>query len=170
VSLRTCWDSADPEPVPWLAAPLLAACSRIDGSSICTPVEAISERGADLQLAATERAALSSALLVQLRGPENQTVATLRAQIVLEQTCRSGHVRISVLWSAGQQPQLEQLQQWLFCRPGCWQQRQATGEWQALLALIKRQLRRPRPLAAGQRSLVHQANPARPPAADNGGR
>jgi len=174
VSLRACWDSADPEPVPWLAAPLQAAFSRNDGSSLCTPVEAISERGADLQLAAPDRAALSSAFLVQLRSPQEQTVATLRAQIVPEhgvpnQTCRSGHIRISVLWSAGQQPQLEQLQQWLFCRPGCWQQRQATGEWQALLALIKRLLRRPRPLAAGQRSLVQQANPAHPPAADNGG-
>ena len=165
VALRACWDSADPEPVPWLVAPLQAQLSSNAGAWVNSSVEAISERGADLQLAAKDRAALSAALRVQLRSPDDQAVVTLRAQIlpaqcVLEQTCRSGHGRISVLWSAGQQPQLEQLQQWLFCRPGCWQQRQATGEWQALVALIRKLFRRPRPLAAGQRSLVQQANPA----------
>ena len=169
VALRACWDSADPEPVPWLAAPLQAELSSNAGAWVNTPVEAISERGADLQLAATDRAALSAALRVQLRSRDDQVVATLRAQVVLEKTCRSGYGRLSVRWSAGQQPQLEQLQQWLFCRPGCWQQRQATSEWQALLALIRHLVRRPRPLAAGQRSLVQQANPAPPPAADNGG-
>ncbi|MFM1811572.1 MAG: hypothetical protein RLZZ336_510 [Cyanobacteriota bacterium] len=170
VALRACWDSADPEPVPWLGAPLQAALLSNAGCSVNAAVEAISEHGADLQLAARDRAASSGALLVQLRSHDDRAVATLRAQIVPdqnvpmqsvpEQSCRSGHGRISVRWSAGQQPQLEQLQQWLFCRPGCWQQRQATGEWQALLALLKRLLRRPRPLAAGQRSLVQQATPA----------
>ena len=170
VALRACWDRADPDPVPWLAAPVMATFRRNDGSIGRIPVEAISERGADLLLTPRDRAALPVPLTLELRSSSDQPVATLRAEIGDAQAYAStgrakasGLVRLSLRWSPGQHHPIEDLQRWLFCRPGCWQQRQASNEWRALLALIRHLWRWPRPLVAGQRSLVQQTGSAGSP-------
>ena len=112
-------------------------------------MEAISERGADLQLDAPDAVA----------RPQHLQLSTARAVITLRCDVTDGpkHGRISVRWSDGQGETLLQLRRWLLCRPGCWQQRGAAHEASALLALFKRLVQPPRRLAAGQRSLVWQS-------------
>ena len=163
VALRACWDCADRDPQPWLAVPQLrgvlcpaqpadaAAAATAAATAACfeVHVEAISERGADLQLDAPAAVA----------RPQHLQLSTARAVITLRCDVTDGpkHGRISVRWSDGQGETLLQLRRWLLCRPGCWQQRGAAHEASALLALFKRLVQPPRRLAAGRRSLVWQA-------------
>ncbi|MBM5800047.1 MAG: glycosyltransferase [Cyanobacteria bacterium K_DeepCast_35m_m2_023] len=165
VALRACWDSADPEPVPWLAVPLrceLASAGGSRGTTITAhaQVEAISERGMDLLLpSATEAGAAAdppSARSWQIQllpmGADAPALPPLPGELL---PGGRGHGRISVRWSAGAAQQ--ELQRWLFCRPGCWQQRPAPCEPRALLALVRRLVSPVRSLGPGRRSLVLQA-------------
>jgi len=160
VALRACWDCADPEPVPWLAVPLSCELKAADGSSWRAPVEAISERGLDLLLPATERPGPAKGLQLQLQLQELDGAAPLpplSAEVMSAEPCRSRHMHISLRWSAEAEAENEQPRRWLFCRQGCWQQRAAAREPRALFELLRRVLQRSRRLGPGQRSLVAQA-------------
>jgi len=164
VALRACWDCADPEPVPWLALPLAVQLHDEAGHSWGATVEAISERGVDLLLSGAPAA---QQLQVRVDGA---SIPAMQAWVVDCRPTGSQGSRLSLRWSDGQAPALQQLQLWLFCRPGCWQQRQAAGEWLALLHLLRQVTALPRALKAGQRSLVRQADPGAPRAAGSAGR
>jgi len=163
VALRACWDSADPEPVPWLAVPLRCKLASPDGSSpkampASAQVEAISERGMDLLWsgAGETSAAATPARPWQIQllplGEGAPALPPLPGEVMPGER---RHGRISVRWSADASQQ--DLQRWLFCRPGCWQQRPAPFEPRALLALLSRLVRPARRLGPGRRSLVLQA-------------
>jgi cellulose synthase (UDP-forming) len=173
VALRACWDSADPEPVPWLAVPMRCTLANPDGtawtatSGSATPwnaqVEAISERGIDLLLTSADEAAGAAQspvprhCQVQLLplGSGAPGLPPLSGHLLPPCPDAARHSRISVRWSAGEPQQL--LQRWLFCRPGCWQLRPAPFEPRALLALLRRLVTPTRSLGPGRRSLVRQA-------------
>lgn len=161
VALRACWDSADPEPVPWLEVPVELQLSAGPGTAPAQPaqLEAISERGADLLLAhgAPAKWGLQVGDQLELRLVVEPQLPPLRATVRLFTTQQGHPARLSVQWAPDRQADLASLQRWLFCRPGCWPERPAPAEWQALLALLKRLLAPPRRLTAGQRSLVQQA-------------
>jgi cellulose synthase (UDP-forming) len=153
VALRACWDCADPEPVPWLALPLAVQLHDGTGQSWCAAVEAISERGVDLLLGSDPP---REQLQLQVKV-DSAPIPALQAWVVDCSGAGSKGSRLSLRWSDGQTLALQQLQRWLFCRPGCWQQRQAMAEPVALAALLRRLLTPPRPRLAGHRSLVTQA-------------
>ena len=153
VALRSCWDCADPEPVPWLALPMAVQLHDEGGRSWIAMVEAISERGVDLLLSGVPPAV---GIKVKVEG---NSIPLMQAWVrECHATSKKG-LRLTLSWSDGQSQSLEQLQNWLFCRPGCWQYRQASGEWFALLNLLRQVAGKPRALKAGQRSLVRQSDP-----------
>lgn len=163
VALRACWDSADPEPVPWLAVPMRCALGNPDGTTWNAQVEAISERGIDLLLTSARDAAAAADpqaprhCQVQLLplGSGAPALPPLTGELLPPCHDASRNGRISVRWSA-LEPQ-QQLQRWLFCRPGCWQHRPAPFEPRALIALLRRLVTPARSLGPGRRSLVRQA-------------
>tara|TARA_B100000674_G_scaffold425537_1_gene379230 strand:- start:122 stop:436 length:315 start_codon:yes stop_codon:yes gene_type:complete len=60
--------------------------------------------------------------------------------VVLER--RQGK-RFALRWRELSDRHRHQLILWLFCRPGCWPDRQAPPEWKAFMALISRLLTLP---------------------------
>ena len=170
VALRACWDCAEPEPVPWLDPQTGAQLRDKRGLVWPVEIEAISEVGADLLLAAprhSERlsnALNEAALWLELEpradappAKPNPTVPALQITSPGLEPLGSGVSRLRVRWAAEQPEALQLLQRWLFCRPGCWQQRDAAAEPLALAALLARLLSTPQARIAGHRSLVTQA-------------
>jgi cellulose synthase (UDP-forming) len=166
VALRACYDCADPEPVPWLALPLAVQLHDAAGQRWCAVVEAISERGIDLLLSGDPP---RENLQLQV-SVDDAPIPALQAMLVDARSTGPKRSRLSLRWSDGQIPALQQLQRWLFCRPGCWLQRQAAGEWWALVQLLRQVMTLPRALKAGQRSLVRQADPGIPWTGGSAGR
>ena len=158
MALRACWDSADPEPVPWLQVPGLNVSLQQPGQPPCiAAVEAISEVGVDLLLDQHHQPPLGPgvAVGVMLQGTA-AAVAPLQATVAGLPRQFGAHTRISVRWTANQPAALQQLQRWLFCRPHCWQQLPACSEPRAILALLARLVKPQGPRLAGQRSLIAQ--------------
>ena len=155
VALRACWDCAEPEPVPWLEPQCSARLQDEQGQYWAVQLEAISEVGADLLLPKTSPPWTRENALWLVLGPG--TVPPLEITSPDLEPLSSGADRLCVRWAADQADALEQLQRWLFCRPGCWQQRDAAAEPLALAALLKRLISRPRARRAGHRSRVSQA-------------
>ena len=157
VALRACWDCAEPEPVPWLD-PQCTAQLRDDQERLWpVQLEAISEVGADLIASRAAIDSLQEGVDVALELPAATQVPALRATAQPMQPLAFGAARLTLRWAQGQTEAEQHLQRWLFCRPGCWQQRQAACEPLALAALMTRVLRLPRARLAGHRSLVVQA-------------
>ena len=158
VALRSCWDCADPEPVPWLA-PATTALLDVPGTAIGpVTIEAISEVGVDLLLPQPTGHDLDNGQVFSLTiQPGSHSPMVLRAMRVGRQQLGSGQCRLCLRWCGGQPGARAQLQRWLFCRPGCWRQGQANRELRALIALLRQVRTPPRPRLAGHRSLVAQA-------------
>ena len=157
VALRACWDSAEPEPVPWLAPDTQVELAVPGRARWRVSLEAISEVGADLLLPHPTGQALSPGQIVNVTLSPGSTAAISRSGTAVDlQPLGGGQSRLCLRWSALQPESLVPLQRWLFCRPGCWQQRPANRELVALGALLLAVLKPPRPRLAGHRSLVAQ--------------
>ena len=163
VALRACWDCAEPEPVPWLDPQCAAQLRDSQGRLWPVRLEAISEVGADL-IANADRIANKASIDNLLGGGafalELPTATQVPALLATAQTTHPfapDATRLTLRWSRGQAEALQHLRRWLFCRPGCWQQRPAACEPLALAALLAQSLRLPRARMAGHRSLVVQA-------------
>jgi cellulose synthase (UDP-forming) len=146
VALRACWDPAASDPAPWQAIALEARLEDAGGHSHPCRITAISEQGVELTVAKPSPPLVSSTCLRW--SPDVPPLSVmLRAQT---------QGRLALDWGELSTHQRRALLRWLFTRPGCWVDRQAQGEWRALLALIARippPWRGPAPLA---RSLIPQ--------------
>ena len=156
VALRACWDCAEPEPVPWLDPQCTAQLRDGLGRLWPTRLEAISEAGADL-IIEPSAGHPTPADAVELALPRQAQVPLLQACIATRQPLRGGATRLTLRWAAHQTEALQLLRRWLFCRPDCWQQRDAASEPLALAVLLGRLFTLPRARLAGHRSLVRQA-------------
>ena len=130
IALRACWDPPARDPAPWQAALLPAALETSDGQWASCQITALSESGVELNMPG----AISSQLTItRLRW----TDAVPALPVVQES--RQGE-RFALRWRELSDRHRQLLILWLFCRPGCWPDRQAPPEWRALMALISRLL------------------------------
>ena len=130
IALRACWDPPARDPAPWQAALLQAALETSDGQWASCQITALSESGVELNMPG----AMSSQLTItRLRW----TDAVPALPVVQES--RQGE-RFALRWRELSDRHRQLLILWLFCRPGCWPDRQAPPEWRALMALISRLL------------------------------
>jgi len=128
IALRACWDPPARDPAPWQAACLPAELEDSDGQRRPCRITALSESGAELELATPLPAELK---ITQLRW----TADVSPLPVIWERT--QGN-RLALRWQELSDQTRQQLILWLFCRPGCWPERQAPPEWRALIALISR--------------------------------
>ena len=128
IALRACWDPPARDPAPWQAVCLPAELEDSDGQRRPCRITALSESGAELELATPLPAELK---ITQLRW----TADVSPLPVIWERT--QGN-RLALRWQELSDQTRQQLILWLFCRPGCWPERQAPPEWRALIALISR--------------------------------
>ena len=146
VALRACWDPAASDPAPWQAIAEDAWLEDGGGHRHPCRITAISERGVELKVTDPAPPLVASTCLRWC-----QEVPPLSVTVLAQQ-----RGRLALEWSVLSTQQRRALLRWLFTRPGCWVDRQAQGEWRALLALIARippPWRGPAPFA---RSLIQQ--------------
>ena len=147
IALRACWDPPASDPAPWLQLNCPAWLSDTSGSTRPCTITAISESGVELMLPGSE--------LQDLKGQELSWCPQVPAMPISLVQRRDHHVALR--WPmATNDPRKQALIRWLYGRPGCWPDRQAQGEWKALLVLLSRIVRpaaAPGPL---QRSLMRQ--------------
>ena len=128
IALRACWDPPARDPAPWQAACLPAELEDSDGQRRPCRITALSESGVELELATSMPAQLK---IKRLRW----TADVSPLPVIWERT--QGN-RLALRWQELSDQTRQQLILWLFCRPGCWPERQAEPEWRALIALISR--------------------------------
>lgn len=128
IALRACWDPPAQDPAPWQAACLPAVLEDNVGQCQNCRITALSESGAELEMAAPTSVPMR---LTTLRWTEE--VPPLA--VVLESM--QGN-RLSFRWQQLDDQSRQCLILWLFCRSGCWPKRRASPEWRALIALICR--------------------------------
>ena len=147
IALRACWDPPASDPAPWLQLNCPAWLSDTSGSTRPCTITAISESGVELMLPGSE--------LQDLKGQDLSWCPQVPAMPISLVQRRDHHVALR--WPmATNDPRKQALIRWLYGRPGCWPDRQAQGEWKALLVLLSRIVRpaaAPGPL---QRSLMRQ--------------
>ena len=147
IALRACWDPPASDPAPWQQ--LNCPAWLRDNSGLTRPctITAIGESGVELRVPGPE--------LQDLNGQELSWSDQVPAMPLTLVEQRSHHV--SLQWStATTDPRRHALIRWLYGRPKCWPDRQAQGEWKALLVLLSRIVRpaaAPGPL---HRSLMRQ--------------
>jgi len=128
IALRACWDPPARDPAPWQAACLPAELEDSGGQRRPCRITALSESGVELELATSMPAQLK---IKRLRWTDDVSPLT----VAWEST--QGN-RLALRWQELNDQTRQQLILWLFCRPGCWPDRQAPPEWRALVALISR--------------------------------
>ena len=144
IAIRACWDPPAPDPTPWLQ--LHQSCDLIDPSGQVYPcrITAISEQGVELQWSGAAPSEVNACRLRlnELDEPlEVSAIQRAQTQAVLAWTNVSPSQRLALI-------------DWLFCRPGCWVDREAPSEWLAFLVLLRNTLLgRPAP-GPWHRSLV----------------
>ena len=147
IALRACWDPPASDPAPWQQLDCPAWCSDTSGSSRPCTITAMSESGVELMVPGSE--------LQDLTGQDLSWCQQVPA-IPISLVKRRGN-QVALRWAiATNDPRRQALIHWLYGRPGCWPDRQAHGEWQALLVLLSRIVRpaaAPGPL---HRSLMRQ--------------
>ena len=148
IALRACWDPPARDPAPWQAACLPAELEDSDGQRRPCRITAISESGAELELDTPLPAELQVKRLRWTDDVSPLPVAWERTQ---------GN-RLALRWQELSDQTRQQLILWLFCRPGCWPERQAPPEWRALIALISRLI-----ILPSRRPFHHCLTPQTPP-------
>ena len=128
IALRACWDPPAHDPAPWQAACLPAELEDSDGLRRPCRITALSETGVELDTAIPLPAEVN---LERLHWTNE-----VPALPVVEE--RKQGNRVALRWQELSDRNRQQLILWLFCRPGCWPERQASPEWQALIVLISR--------------------------------
>ena len=128
IALRACWDPPARDPAPWQAACLPAELEDSDGQRRPCRITALSENGAELELDTPLPAELK---IKRLRWTDDVSPLPVAWE-------RTQGNRLALRWQELSDQTRQQLILWLFCRPGCWPERQAPPEWRALIALISR--------------------------------
>lgn len=132
IALRACWDPPASDPAPWQQLDCPAWLSDTSGSSRSCTITAMSESGVELMVPGSE--------LENLTGQDLSWCQQVPA-IPISLVKRRGH-QVALRWAmATHDPRRQALIRWLYGRPGCWPDRQAHGEWQALLVLLSRIVR-----------------------------
>jgi len=132
IALRACWDPPASDPAPWQQLDCPAWLSDTSGSSRSCTITAMSESGVELMVPGSE--------LQDLTGQDLSWCQQVPA-IPISLVKRRGH-QVALRWAmATHDPRRQALIRWLYGRPGCWPDRQAHGEWQALLVLLSRIVR-----------------------------
>ena len=132
IALRACWDPPASDPAPWQQLDCPAWLSDTSGSSRSCTITAMSESGVELMVPGSE--------LENLTGQDLSWCQQVPA-IPISLVKRRGH-QVVLRWAmATHDPRRQALIRWLYGRPGCWPDRQAHGEWQALLVLLTRIVR-----------------------------
>ncbi len=127
IALRACWDPPAQDPAPWQAMSLPGVLEDQSGQSQECRITALSESGAELEIAAPTSA---PTLFTKLRWTDE----VLPLAVALES--KRGN-RLSFRWQQLDGQSRQPLILWLFCRSGCWPDRQALPEWRAFIALIR---------------------------------
>ena len=149
VAIRACWDPAAKDLYPWQKLKVAAWIEDLGGHRYPCSITALSESGVRITYANATLTWVNSSKLRWCKEvpalpviPTNttETVALLR-------------------WGDLQQHERHALIRWLFCRPGCWVDRQAPQEIRALLALLRRLIAPPK-RGPYQPSLIPQRTPA----------
>ena len=133
IALRACWDPPARDPAPWQAACLPAELEDSDGQRRPCRITAISESGAELELDTPLPAELK---IKRLRWTDDVSPLPVAWE-------RTQGNRLALRWQELSDQTRQQLILWLFCRPGCWPERQAPPEWRAFMALTSRLFRLP---------------------------
>ena len=128
IALRACWDPPARDPAPWQAALQPAALENSSGQWQSCQLTAISESGVELTMPDAISPELSCS---RLRWTDDLPA------LPVELESRQGK-RLALRWRELSDRHRQQLILWLFCRPGCWPDRQAPQEWRAFMALISR--------------------------------
>ena len=128
IALRSCWDPPAMNPAPWQAASLPAELEDSEQQWQGCRITALSETGVELELEVPITANLK---IKRLRWTDS--VPPL--PVALEFT--QGN-RLALRWQDLNDQTRQRLILWLFCRPNCWPERQASPEWRAFIALICR--------------------------------
>jgi cellulose synthase (UDP-forming) len=149
VAIRACWDPAAKDLYPWQKLKVAAWIEDLGGHRYPCSITALSESGVRITYANATLPWVNSSKLRWCKEvpalpviPTNttETIALLR-------------------WGDLQQHERHALIRWLFCRPGCWVDRQAPQEIRALLALLRRLIAPPK-RGPYQPSLIPQRTPA----------
>ncbi|MGC6482287.1 MAG: glycosyltransferase family 2 protein [Synechococcus sp.] len=147
IALRACWDPPVSDPAPWLELKCQAWLDDHNETPQPCMITAISESGVEVVMADSRSQDVKGHRLSWC-----EQVPALPVRLVK----RRGN-QLSLQWQPSTtDPKRQALIRWLYGRPGCWPDRQAQGEWKALLVLLSRILRpapTPGPL---QRSLMRQ--------------
>ncbi len=128
IALRACWDPPARDPAPWQAVSLPAELEDGDGEWRPCRITALSESGVELEAAMAMPAV---AKIGRLRWTDD-----VQALPVELETSKGN--QLALRWQELSDTARQQLILWLFCRPYCWPERQATPEWRALIVLISR--------------------------------
>jgi cellulose synthase (UDP-forming) len=126
IALRACWDPAAQDPAPWQGACLPGVLEDHAGQSQECRITALSESGAELEIATPTFAAMP---LMTLHWTDE--VPPLAVELE-----RMQGNRVSLRWQQLDDQSRQRLILWLFCREDCWPDRQALPEWRSFLALI----------------------------------
>ena len=128
VAVRACWDPAAKDLAPWQKLKMEAWIEDDGGHRYPCCITALSESGA--------RITCSPSSLPWVASSKLRWCQELPAlPVILQHTTET-----EALLHWGSLPPRERyaLIRWLFCRPGCWVDRQAPMEARALLALLRR--------------------------------
>jgi cellulose synthase (UDP-forming) len=150
---RGCWDRPREEATPWLAPQLAGWLVDSRGKAVTLEVEAISETGCEVRL----REGWSEAappLALRLGHP-----LLAEAPWAVELACRAAEdrgrgERLGLRWGPLSDGQREQLQTYLYRRPGLWPTRRAPWDPLALVMVAHRVLQRRQPERWFSRSLL----------------
>ncbi|MEB3333362.1 MAG: glycosyltransferase [Cyanobacteriota bacterium] len=150
---RGCWDRPREEAIPWLAPQLGGWLVDIQGQAVPLRVEAISETGCEVRLREGWSEA-ASPLALRLGHP-----LLAEAPWAVELACRAAEERgrgerLGLRWSSLGDGQREQLQAYLYRRPGLWPTRRAPWDPLALVMVARQLLRRRQPERWFSRSLL----------------
>ena len=134
VAVRACWDPAATDLSPWQKLTMEAWIEDDGGHRYPCCITALSESGA--------RITRSPSTLPWVASSKLRWCQELPALPVI----LTNKTDTEVLLHWGDLPRKERyaLIRWLFCRPGCWIDRQAPQESRALLALIRRLIAPPK--------------------------
>ena len=133
VAIRACWDPAAEDLAPWQKLTMEAWVEDAGGHRHRCWITALSESGVRIS---DPESALPLVASSKLRWCQE-----VPALPVVFKTRTKTNVLLH--WEHLKQHERHALIRWLFCRPGCWVERQAPQEGKALLALLRRLIAQP---------------------------